>query len=211
MSEDTDRDGERRAEERRAEERRRRYFEVQVGIPPVHLRLLRDAPEKVDETRPALREAADWLGTMDARPWLLLCGPPGLGKSFAASWLAIRLSPADPEDRDPFKPRPRGARIVRALEIDALAPWDDELVALSEMNRVLMLDDVGVGFQTQGETTRMKLEIVATPRYDNLRPLVLTTNLRYTAFEQAHPRVADRFHEIGRVVELDGRSLRRAP
>jgi DNA replication protein DnaC len=196
--------------EQRVEERRRRYFTETVGVPEVHLRLLRDRPDDVDHDKPAFREAAAWLSEMDAKPWLLLAGPPGLGKSLSAAWLALKLSREDPEASwDPRVPRPRGARIVPAIEVAALAPWDRELSRLAETSSALILDDVGNGFTDERGHGRMKLESVASPRYDALRPLVVTTNLRFSDFEAAHPRVADRFFEVGRVVELDGRSLRR--
>lgn len=193
-------------------------------VPLIHgLVLDGRGPVTLDITKDALTHADAYVRTRyeENRPWLVLCGVQGLGKSLAACWVleqefverlsawevgnrAAGFPPTD--DRSPF-PGPPG-RFVTARDIVRAAPWGGEMQAWSEMMGTLVLDDLDAGWQDGKEAFLGKVEDLLLERYNGLRPTVITTNLPVKALAERYPRVLDRARQVGKAYELTGASMR---
>lgn len=157
---------------------------------------------------PALDVVAEFIKDLARRGRaLILLGPHGCGKTWSVS-AAVHAWPAPrATEGDPFY-------ITVSKFVRDLMRWDrrsgrahplDVCIASS----FLALDDLGVGHITKGSFAAHSLEELLHERHAAELPTIITSN--WTAGElrqNLSRRTYDRFREWGRVVELEGPSLR---
>lgn len=181
---------------------------------------LRDG--KLDLTQLAMSHAQEYLEgrARDLRPWLLLCGDRGTGKSLAACWVLAQ------EFRDQIRehgekvygpelegytqgswPSPSG-RFITGSDLSRAEPWGAQIEEWGDRRATLVLDDLGAS-HNGGDSFTGKVEAVTLARYNGLRPLVLTSNMPYKQLQEVYPRVTDRANQVGYVFEVAGKSLRK--
>lgn len=136
-----------------------------------------------------------WLGS----PWsVALIGSVGVGKSFLAAELAVRVG-LDREVRGLW---------IRAAEVPYLAYSQGRAYELATFP-VLVLDDLGRGHVGGGWEAVTE---VVSMRYDRLLPTIITSNMSFGDLAAEHggrvEALADRFRE-GISVNLVGDSRRR--
>lgn len=153
----------------------------------------------------ALRHWADAWGA--ERPFLLLHGPTGGGKSsLAAALLAGALRRTDQP----------GWRVVAAELIRRLRPVEDQdqtLAVRAATVPLLVLDDLGVTRPT--DWVEEQLYGIVNERYERRRWTVITTNhaaddfaARDSLLDRLGPRIFWRIHELALAVEVDPGNLR---
>lgn len=163
---------------------------------------------------PALTHAASFVQQWDALQQrglgLLLWGPPGTGKTFAAACIANSFV----ESRDPFAPEvimtTFGTILRRTL---ACSPQEREVYHQSLVNcGLLILDDFGM--ERQSEFAREQVYNLINGRYLAMKPMVITTNLSLQQMKaprsMEEQRIYDRVLERCIPVCFDGDSLRKA-
>lgn len=135
---------------------------------------------------------------------LILSGQPGTGKSHLAGAVLQAILPAH-----------IGAYVTLMDLIRALRDtWrrdsettESQLLARLEAIPLLVIDEIGVQYGTDGE--RAILFDVLDRRYRNMRPAILMTNLGKDEFRAAiGDRVFDRLTEVARWVPFDWGSYR---
>lgn len=128
------------------------------------------------------------------RPWLILCGGVGCGKSWAAAHAMLALY---------------GGHYLRASELCArIEPWGDEkkLYELASPRNVVVLDDMGAEREDKRFTECLLRVLEARANV----PLLITSNLPRTAFRGRYDaRVIDRLNHFGLAIEVKGTSVRR--
>ena len=193
------------AEARAAEEKARERVAMQRRI-----RRLRLPITVLDEERvldgsyagtPMLAAARTWWETKDSKPWLVLCGPVGRGKTFAAAaWLASFES--------------GNAAYVGARELERLsmAKFGDDEEAFKRICDVyaLVVDDVG----REDDLGRMQtalLDLVDIRRRANTWT-ILATNFSRKAFCERYSdaRLQSRLAECAQWFADVGEDMRRA-
>lgn len=169
---------------------RRRMF---AGYPQRAVELV-VAGISLQET-PAIGAARTFLGGQHTM--LVLSGPPGAGKTLAATWWAWHR----PEYSPPTFGRTSEFAVVSRYDAEARARWYDA--------SSLVLDDVGAEYLDKGGSLLVDLDALVDAFYASGRSLLLTTNLPRAAFEARYgERIADRMREVARWVGLKGPSLR---
>ncbi len=136
---------------------------------------------------------------------VVISGPPGIGKTVAATWLAARR-------REPWQ-------FVRASALLAASRYDraarDRLYSTA-----LVVDDIGAEYADPKGSFAADLDELLDVFYGSMRPLVITTNILsvakgpdgktvYPFVERYGERIADRLRECGRWISLTGESRRR--
>lgn len=188
-----------RAEEQRAEGDRRRRERLSVwgerNRLPARVRKALEAPE---DNR-AMATAIGWL--TQPKPWLVLMGSTGVGKSVAAAAALHRC----------FE---QGSSVawVEAADIATTAGGftGQERAEKLRAVDVLVVDDVGT--DQANDWALSILRGILQHRHEEQLRTILTTNLNGPDF-RAHvgPRVADRIRGECVAVNLDGRSMRPEP
>ena len=168
-----------------------------IGVPT---RLL-DASMASTRRTPALERVATYLaGEYERGACLVLTGPTGVGKSYAAV-AALRALPTQPR-RFRYFPSLCGALLDPGRRKDALEE--------TTTTRLLVLDDLGVEYVKEGGLIDTFLDEIIWTREGEYRPTIITTNLTTDALKQRLPgRLIDRLAgEWGRVYGCPGESLR---
>ena len=160
--------------------------------------------DDIDVNTDHVHEVATWLTSPEARPWLLLTGNPGTGKSTmlrAIMWI-FRVIGGE------FKKFP--ASDLPAIFLDNYELAVSQIVGGSWC-RYLLLDDVGtepVAVKTFGNETYPFVRVVEA-RYDRKLPMIITSNLAPGDFlERYGIRTHDRMREMCQVVGYSGESFR---
>lgn len=125
---------------------------------------------------------------------LVLIGRPGVGKGVAAAWVAART-------HCPVYLK------ARALVSYHSASFGEERARYEQAVRTnfLVIDEVG----TEQRESKSAIQDIIDDRIGNRRRTMLISNLSKAALlERLDERTVDRLKEIGRIVELKGKSLR---
>lgn len=170
-----------------------------LGLP---FRLL---PADLDIARStlAVKAARQYLdnGDFAAGRCLVLSGPTGVGKSWAAAGV-MKAAPFPCARRFRYFPGVCAALLDSERRGDAL-----DLVLRT---RLMILDDFGSEYLKAGGMLEASIDEIVWTREAQRRPTVMTTNLTAEQLrERLSDRIVDRLRgEWGRVVECPGESLR---
>lgn len=134
-------------------------------------------------------------------PFVTFLGMPGTGKTHLAlglgwDWLGRGKTVLYYHAADFLNALRDGFR--RSGETDYF-----HTISFAKNCSLLILDDLGAERETEFATEQ--LDLVVDHRYENLKPLIVTTNL---ALDLLPPRIADRLRE-GRLIHLKGESYRK--
>jgi DNA replication protein DnaC len=162
------------------------------------------------EKTPALAAAWKWLehgGVTEGRA-LLILGPVGTGKTFAAAAIMRDIIQRTADDATPpscvFASAPNLVNRIR------FADYADRLEAMETVTHagILVLDDLSLEADT--DTTRGILDEIIYEREGNLRPTIITANKRPESFKDIFgERIADRLlSPWATVYVITGPSLR---
>lgn len=133
------------------------------------------------------------------RTLLILAGKSGCGKTTAAAWWLWQFI------HGAVTPT-RWPRFAHAGDLPRID--ESHLLALRSAPR-LVIDDLGMEYADNKGFFEVVLDRMLDWRYANLKPTVITTNLRAEQFKARYgERIADRIREAGNFVELSNESLR---
>ncbi len=151
---------------------------------------------------PAIDATRDWLKS--GKTWLLLSGDVGTGKSIAAAYALKHAIEAAPYGaKSAFR---RASGVVRMSAFDEGARELEFLKSAS----MLVIDDLGTEHATSWGQSLIH-EIFDT-RHDDRRRTIITTNIKREQLKAAlGDRLSDRIAQDGKVVCLEGKSMRRTP
>lgn len=147
----------------------------------------------------ALERVSGWACERP-KPWLVLTGTIGTGKSTLAKAAAISVAEAA---------GCTGYAAMRATATNWMKPEEMESVARAA---ILLIDDLGceqTDVMQYGNTVSPIAELICA-RYDNMLTTIITTNERASDFKETYgDRIADRLREMCTVVKVDGESFRK--
>lgn len=195
-----------RAQREAAEARRRHLQETAPG----RLLNMGAPPRNVELWVAGLTPTPAWAAVQDMlaseRCFALLTGDTGVGKTTAAvGGMALRVL----EDRREDLP----ALFVRAVEGARMGLYDAEDKKLGRQMLeagLLVLDDLGAEFLSEGSIWRSILDEVIDTRYGERAPTIITTNLDGAGFKKRYgERIADRIRHAGAPVACGAESLRK--
>lgn len=138
---------------------------------------------------------------------LILAGGVGVGKTTAATWVAMKGQ----------DPRPG---FIRISELERRGRYDKALGEWLEDKTSLVIDDVGAEYLDGKGAFRSLLDEIIDKFYSNKRTLVMTTNLRPKRksddegeqfYERYGDRVWSRLSQLGEWGDCGTRDLRREP
>lgn len=183
----------------------------------------------IDPGKPPVAAAKGFLS--DARPFLVLAGPPGRGKSLAGVWALLTARHPDQVYRcsrigedgrtvnwDETVPgRPMTGKFVLAVDLTRAGMYDREFWARLEKPDLLVVDEVGFELgDGKGYALGNLLNLLA-KRQSWERKTILTTNLPWEEFKQHYfsgvgERVFSRAREHGEYFfRCSGPDLRQKP
>lgn len=194
-------------EQREAAEARRRHL---IETTPSRLINMGAPPRNVELWASGLASTPAWTAVQEMlaaeKCFALLAGDTGVGKTTAAvGGMALRLL----EDRREDLP----AIFVRAVEGARMGLYDAEDKRLAQQMLtagLLVLDDLGAEFLSEGSIWRSILDEVIDTRYGERVPTIITTNLDGAGFKKRYgERIADRIRHAGAPVACGAESLRK--
>ena len=178
---------------------------VSSSMPEIH-KLTFSSPQPTE----ALIAVRSWKFL--TRPILLLLGPKGVGKSYAAAQAFARwIDSRTPSYlwKSPQLWREMAEDASRALCWMHIYRLVNERDAVDEAAKApfLVLDDIASEDATPQAKSRVNY--VISERYDNLRPTVLTGNLGIKEFIARYgERIMDRISQSGQIANCTGENLR---
>ncbi|MBR2400163.1 MAG: hypothetical protein IKB03_00195 [Tidjanibacter sp.] len=178
------------------------------------------------ETLRMISSAAAWLANPYRKPFLMLMGPVGNGKSTLAraieSLYVMQLKCAEehlrhrgmltPEEYNFYDSinRAQKWRVVGAEELSQLAS-SAEPFTLLKWSAGLIIDDMGVEptqLKVYGKELRPMSEVISY-RYERMMSTVITTNLNSVEIGARYgSRIYDRLKEVSEVLNFEGESFR---
>jgi hypothetical protein len=188
-------------------EARRRHL---LETTPSRLLNMGAPPRNVELWAAGLTDTPAWRAVQEmaasGRGFALLTGDTGVGKTTAAvGGMALRVL----EDRREDMP----AIFVRAVEGARMGLYDagDKKLAGQMLSAgLLVIDDLGAEFLSEGSIWRSILDEVIDTRYGERSPTILTTNLDGAGFKARYgERIADRIRHAGAPVACGAVSLRK--
>jgi DNA replication protein DnaC len=206
-------------EAREDDERRRNEAEQKARIDARRRYLRETAPQRllalgapqraidVWAVGAATTKASEALGRMREQKatFALLTGDTGVGKTCAAVAMMAETLLDDVRSDVPVL-------FVRATEGARMGLYDEadrKFAAQMKEADLLVIDDLGAEFVSDGSIWRTILDEVLDTRYGDRRPTVLTTNLTAEAFKARYgARIADRIRHAGVVESCGSGSLR---
>jgi DNA replication protein DnaC len=159
-------------------------------------------------TRTALASVARWMD--GGKPWLLLMGNVGTGKTITLRSLLSTLLALEIHD----KILGCGDEVPGVLMNSAqeIAKYDGDRALSTFRAKVLLIDDFGVEpgvVKSYGNATTNVTDLLYY-RYERRTPTVITTNLTLPEIgERYGERIADRLREVADVVVFNFQSFRR--
>lgn len=151
----------------------------------------------------AMQHTRAWLD--GDRPWLVLSGGVGSGKSLAASWAVLGTCP-DRYDgptsgvsisRFDGWPVAMYPRFVATYELARLSAWDDDWPVLERCS-ILAIDDLGIEHVGRSEALLAAIGALLDARYARELRTVITTNLGKPEFRERYgERTWSRLRELG--------------
>lgn len=208
---------ERKVEERQAEERRRAELQLarienmmnRAAIPARFIgRTFDNFKAGTDAQQQALKVAREFAANFDTKlargHGLVFSGAPGTGKSHLA---AAILQGIMPKHCGLYVTAMGLIRMIRATWRRDSERSEDEVLAMLASVPLLVIDEIGVQYGTEGEQT--VLFEVLDRRYCDVRPTILLTNQPKQGFrEYVGDRSYDRLTETARWVTFDWESYR---
>jgi chromosomal replication initiation ATPase DnaA len=163
------------------------------GIPRAAAKLL-EAPGKTQ----AIEAVGTWLKMQPPVPFLLLLGARGVGKTVAA-WWAVAL---------------RAGRYVTAMDLVRAGSFDRDFWESLRSVPLLAIDELGMEGIDQSGWFFANLYDLLDHRMSRNRRTILLSNLDVPAFKArycagAMERLYDRLRTTGKVVEINGESMRK--
>jgi DNA replication protein DnaC len=127
---------------------------------------------------------------------LVLSGPPGCGKTVAATWWALNGKHAP--------------RFVRATAFATASRYQNDERDSWLAGRSLVLDDLGTEYADSKGSFLVDLDELVDTFYADKKPLVITTNCTAAEFKKRYgERVTDRIRECGSWFSISDVSRRR--
>lgn len=156
---------------------------------------LADVLERYEsEDTTAMQTVRAWLAA--DRELLVLSGPLGCGKSYAAAWAVHDGLP--------------GSRWVTSFDLSRISIYHPDLDVLIDAP-ILAMDDLGVEYGDRKGAFDAMLDGLVSSRLANGLRTVITCNMPVADLRaRVGPRLADRIAESGKVVMLTGDSMRQA-
>lgn len=195
------RDAARREYQDRERAREREEALRNLGVPRVYWTAIEDAVPStaLDAVQTFIRERH--------RRCLVLCGNPGLGKTFAAAWGLLSL----PQRRWPMYGFWQFGDWAQALHSQDHEEQDLAKDAVAKL--LLVLDDLGVGhIKPSGWVATWLDQLFVTREAEQLATIVTTNLTPRQLASYAGPRIADRLAGAwADVVVVKGQSRRRRP
>jgi DNA replication protein DnaC len=131
---------------------------------------------------------------LDRKTLLVLSGPPGCGKTFAAAWLVANSE--------------KSSLFFHISQLLRVSPYSSSDMRPIETAALLVLDDVGSEYADKNGMLLFVLDSLIEVRSSHLRKTVLTTNIPLADFMQRYSgRITDRVRD-GAFVEFNQQSLR---
>ena len=164
---------------------------------------------KVPQLRLAEKYVSHWEEMHRKGLGLLLWGPPGSGKTFAAACIANAFL----DSKDPFPPKVIMTDFGTVLRQSLAATPQQRQEELSRLleTGLLILDDFGAERQT--DYTQEQIYHIINGRYIRQAPLIVTTNLTLQQLKNGETlqqqRICDRLLEMCVPVCFDADSLRK--
>lgn len=177
-----------------------------AGVPVRHMS--RIGNHNVDAN---LRQAMQY----NYRDFLLLCGPTGTGKSFAAAYLCYRWVVT--RFLGIFKDRKKWGEIEKAVQegigwytsYEAATATYQEQKEIAKKHRILVLDDLGI--EDNSPRSVAGINYIVSKRYDYGEDMatIVTGNLSIDDISERYgKRLTDRFMENGQIIVYDGPVIR---
>ena len=144
------------------------------------------------------------------KPFMLLSGPPGVGKTHLAQSAVVHAN--EQGSRCWYITAYDFDRHMKSFNDPLAYQTPDEAIESWAKVPMVVIDDLGSGYIDKG-WTRVKLERFVDLRYRTKSPLLITTNLSGAAFiDAAGERVVSRMRDtnIGEVVLMNGLEDQRA-
>lgn len=178
-----------------------------------------------DERRPAVQEARRFFSRDDRRPFLVMVGAVGVGKSDAAAdalmavgaaarWVTV-LVDGQPQQVQ-VGTAPPTAGWVHAFELVKASTFDGDFWAKVQRPELLVIDDLGtMPLDSKGYAVANLSNLLCYREAQDAKTLV-TANLTWEEFEADYltgpgERVRDRMKRIeGMFYQVTGQSLRRS-
>lgn len=184
-----------------------------TAIPPIYSTLLCNDANLIPTE--AIKAALTWERA-EGRPFLVILGGKGIGKSFAASFAYYRWCAREFFDGDSWLMPDRWSQKLFSAERSLEWKHALEVANGSYMNGVpewvyadfLVIDDLASEDATQ--TAKTRVNFVISKRYELQRPTIITGNMDRTALWNLYgSRVGERLAEFGVIADVDGEDLRR--
>lgn len=137
---------------------------------------------------------------------LVVTGPVGVGKTYAACALAIRLNEMKVQVR--YASQASILRSIRATWGQRAETSEESVWRTLTAPHVLIVDDVGAARGNDNDALRIS-ELID-DRYNDRKPTIIVTNLKPEQLKsELGDRAYDRICEGGRIVVMTGESRRR--
>lgn len=216
IADDTERDRAKataRAQEQAKAERARRATEdipkafLAAGAAPRDVRLWQRGGYSETE---ALKAARELLAAPGDRPFLVLAGTVGSGKTCGATLTLLEAAAAKERWTERDTPRFWNAAAVALGAL--LGKAGEEVLEEAIRAPVLVIEDLGAESMVGADVWLSMLGVVVDARYRAEAITIITTNLDMAALRKRYgERVADRLRQCARLKGTEAASMRKAP